>query len=192
MRGGSRWVWGLVGVLGVLALGVTGAMAQDGAAAGGVSAPVAPADGVPRAATSRALGGMGGLSCAKPPKKLHYDAAKQAKWIAEAREEGFTVRAVAHACAYGFLYRDRPLTAQAKAARSYTEKQQEKEMRKYGIDPEPKVAFSGGDLLLLIDDDVAPDARRDGRYVRALYPRGWMSRGYVSRENVELLEEVGE
>jgi len=89
----------LVGVLGVLGFGMTGAVAQDSAAVCGASAPVAPADGVPRAATSRAVGGMGGLSCAKPPKKLHYDAAKQAKWIAEAREEGFTVRAVAHACA---------------------------------------------------------------------------------------------
>jgi hypothetical protein len=192
MQRGPRWWLGLV--VGCAAISASGALMvreQAGAAAVPESSPAAAAPGT-RAAQSRAMGGMGGLSCEKPPKKLHYDAAKQAKWIAEAREDGFKVLAVAHACAYGFLYRDRPLTPQAKAARSYTEKQQEKEMRKYGIDPNPWVAFSGGDLLLVVADDAAPDARRDGSYLRALYPRGWMSRGYVSRGNVQLLEEIAE
>lgn len=134
--------------------------------------------------------GFRDLSCAKAPKKLRYDAAKRTKWIAQARKDGFTVLGVAHACAYGFLYQNRPLTQQAKAARSYTEKQREQEMRKYGIDPNPFAAVAGGDLLLLVEDDTAPDVRTDQTYVRALYPRGWMSQGYVAPGNVQWLEEV--
>lgn len=180
-----RWMFGRVALLGLAALTAVGgasmAMAQADAPAPGETA---------RVTDSRAAGGMGGLSCAKPPTKLQYDAAKQAKWIAKAREDGFTVLGLAHACGYGFLYRDRPLTQQAKAARSYTDKQQEQQMRQYGIDPNPWVAFSGGDLLLLVEDDAEPDVRRDGTYLRALYPRGWMSRGHVSRANVQWLEEV--
>ena len=191
---------GWIGVLGLMwaLVAPDGGWAQDGGgsqARGAVASDAgdaAPADGEARVGQSRAVGGMGELSCDKPPKKLKYDAAKQAKWIAQAREDGFTLLGVAHACGYGFLFRDRPLTQQAKAARSYTEKQQEQEMRKYGIDPNPFVAFSGGDLLLLVEDDAEPDLRRDGSYLRALYPRGWMSRGYVARGNVQLLEEVRE
>jgi hypothetical protein len=181
-----------MGLVAGLALASAAAASDPPVAAAPVAdgSPATPAVDGARAGQSRAMGGMGGLSCEKPPRKLHYDDAKQAKWIAQAREDGYVVRAVAHACGYGFLYQDRPLTPQAKAARSYTERQREQEMRKYGIDPEPKIAFSGGDLLLLVEDDAAPDVRRDGSYLRALYPRGWMSRGYVSRGNVQLLEAM--